>query len=313
MTIRLGCISLTSHGHKAQEHNSMKKILFVSAVAAILGGCASTHHVSQTPAVIQTTLQKSDYQLAYGNDQRIQEAYEQYIKTGKAPNIITSGFEQFAFGASQPIISASPFELTVITLEKGESVTNASSGDPLRWSYSLAYSGIGKDRQAHIMVKPSQPSISTDMIITTDKRMYTIKIISTSNGKYLRDVRFWYPDDIQKNLDSNTQDVTSLPNIQLGQMNFDYSIDTPFFSSLNWKPSRVFDDGVHTYIQVPDSVSSSDLPAFFILDSESAKKSLVNYRFKKPYFVVDKIFKKAVLVLGVGSSQSKITIVNNSL
>ena len=294
--------------------NNMKRVFFISVL--LLSGCASSHHVNQTPAVIQATPQKSDYQLTYGNDQRIQQAYVQYLKTGKAPNIITSGFEQFAFGASQPIISTSPFELTVITLENGESVTNASTGDPMRWSYALAYSGEGADRQAHIMVKPSQPSISTDMVITTDKRMYTLKLVSTANNKYLRNVKFWYPDEmqeIQKNLLSDTQNTTPLSNINLAKMNFNYSMDSAFFSSPRWKPTRVFDDGVHTYIQVPDDVSSDDLPALFTVDSGSDTKALINYRFKKPYFIADKIFKKAVLILGEGSNQSKVTIINKNI
>ncbi len=302
----------------------INKVIFILAVLLSGSGCASTHHVSNAqPAMIQATLPKPDYQLIYGNDDKVQHAYEQYLKTGKAANIITNGFEQFAYGASQPIINASPFELTVITLEKSENVMKVRTGDPLRWSYDIAYSGIDKDRQAHIMLKPSQPGISTDMVIATNKRMYTLKIVSTTDGKYLRNVMFWYPDEIeqywqnyndQQGQAANNDSINSdLPDIHLTNLNFNYSVDAPFFNTPRWKPSRVFDDGVHTYIQVPDDVSSSDLPALFVLDPNSENKSLVNYRYKKPYFVVDKIFKKAVLILGVGSNQSKVTITNGAI
>jgi len=302
----------------------MKEVIFIMAVLLSGSGCASTHHVSNAqPAIIQSTPPKPDYQLIYGNDDKVKQAYEQYLKTGKAPNIITSGFVQFAYGQSQPVINASPFELTVITLEKAENVTNVSTGDPTRWSYTPAYSGTGKNRQAHILVKPSQPGISTNMIITTNKRLYTLKIVSTNDGKYLRNVKFWYPDEVEQfweNYNSpegsvlnDNSTISQLPDIHLNKLNFNYSIHSSFFSSPQWKPTRVFDDGVHTYVQMPESVSSSDLPSVFIADPSGSNKSLVNYRYKKPYFIVDKIFKKAVLMLGVGSSQSQVTVINDSL
>jgi type IV secretion system protein VirB9 len=108
---------------------------------------------------------------------------------------------QFPYNVgSQPVVAAGVFELTVISLEPGEQVNNVSSGDPLRWSYSLAYSGSGDVRQAHVMVKPTKPGMSTDFFITTDKRAYLLKMVSGTDGKYVRDVRFWYPDTIQSNL-----------------------------------------------------------------------------------------------------------------
>ncbi len=302
----------------------MKKIIFASVVLLSGSGCASTHHVSNAqPAIIQATLPKPDYQLMYGNDDKVKHAYEQYLKTGKAPNIITSGFIQFAYGQSQPVIEASPFEITVITLEKGENVLRARTGDPTRWSCAPAYSGEGEEKRAYVMIKPLQPSISTNMVITTNKRMYILKIVSTNDGKYFRDVRFWYPDEIEQSWGnynssqgSDSEDnstISSLPDVHLKNLNFNYSIRSSFFNSPIWKPVRVFDDGVHTYVQMPENVSSSDLPTLFISDSSDSNKSLVNYRYKKPYFIVDKIFKRAVLMLGVGSGQSQVTLINDSL
>ena len=192
----------------------------------------------------------------------MQRAYQQFLKTGKAANITTEGFVQFAYGTgNQPIVVASPLELTVITLQAGENVTNVSSGDPLRWSYAMAYSGQGKLRQPHITVKPSQANISTTLFITTDKRMYTLKIISKQEEHYVRNVSFWYPDEVQAFWDNanaeqsqkitNSDTVAELPNINLNTMNFNYDISGSWFNTVAWKPLRVFDDGTHTYIQFP--------------------------------------------------------------
>jgi P-type conjugative transfer protein TrbG len=314
----------------------MKRVVYFSLLNTLffsLTGCANLEPQTASPkevyksatqvvnpkVMMPTQPNQQDFQLAYGNNPALAKAYAQYIKTGKAPNITTDGFQQFAYGASQPVIAASPIELTVISLEAGENITNVSSGDPLRWSYSMATSGQGKNKQAHVMVKPSQADISTDLVITTDKRMYTLKLVSGDNTKYVKDVRFWYPDEIQdywNNYNQNQQpgnvssvNISGATSLDLKKVNFDYSISAPFFSSPSWKPTRVFDDGTHTYIQFPDTLSNQELPALFIANGNN--QELVNYRYKKPYFVVDKIFDKAVLLMGVGQNQSKITLTNN--
>lgn len=293
-----------------------------------LTGCASDNaslqaatQVIEKPVIVQPPDLKMFYKFSYNNNPALKKAYIEYTKTGKAADITTEGFKQFAYGVGrQPIIAASPLELTVISLEPGERVTNVSSGDPTRWSYSLAYSGQDKNRQAHIMVKPSQEDISTDLVITTDKRMYTLKMTTDKDRKYVRDVRFWYPEEMQEywnnyNLEQTkkiSQDgqttVAEVPNINLNSMNFNYRITHSGWTTPDWQPVRVFDDGTHTYLQFSPNVSSRDLPALFVLNGDT--KELVNYRAKLPYFVVDKIFKKAVLVSGVGSSQSSVTVTN---
>jgi type IV secretion system protein VirB9 len=313
-----------------KEQKIQYRTLLFSMCLITLTGCAPqqspeqfqpTTQIVEKPVMVRPPDIKMQYQFSYDNNPALKKAYQQYLNTGKAPDITTDGFKQFAYGVGrQPIITASPLELTVVSLEPGEKVTNVSSGDPLRWSYSLAYSGQDKMRQAHVMVKPSQQDISTDLVITTDKRMYTLKMTTDKGGSYVRDVRFWYPEEMQDywnnynveqtqklNQEQSTT-IAEVPNINLNNMNFAYKFDHSGWSTPDWQPVRVFDDGTHTYLQFSSSVSSRDLPALFILNGKS--QELVNYRSKPPYFVVDKIFKKAVLVSGVGSSQTTVTITN---
>lgn len=281
-----------------------------------------TTQIVEKPVVIKPPLLQMKYHLSNGNDPALDKAYKLYMRTGQAKTINGDGFVQFPYGATQPTVAASPFELTVISLEPGEQVTNVSSGDPQRWSYSMAYSGQGKMRQAHIMIKPSMPSISTDLVITTDKRMYTLKMVATQDGKYVRNVKFWYPLDIQKFWDDynakqseqlakdNQGVVDAVPGCDVMKINDDYSIEGGgWFNSISFKPTKVFDcGGPNTYIKFPATISNRDLPVLFI--QEGNTQEIVNYRVKPPYFVVDKIFKKAVLVSGVGSNQQKVTITN---
>lgn len=301
----------------------------ITTLAFFISGCAAENPQPLVPTtqVIEKTITipppelKMQYRFSYGDNPALKNAYQQYLKTGKAPNIITEGFEQFAYGiGNQPVIAANPLALTVISLEPGEKVTNVSSGDPLRWSYSMAYSGQDKSRQAHVMVKPSQSDISTDLVITTDKRLYTLHMTAPSTGKYVHNVRFWYPQEMQEYWDNYNAEqaekvakeqkeiVASVPNIDLNNLNFSYRLAHSGWSTPNWTPVRVFDDGTHTYIQFPPTLSARDMPALFVLTGSN--KELVNYRSKQPYFVVDKIFSQAVLIAGVGSNQRTVTIIN---
>lgn len=302
-----------------------KKTIFL-LISFILAGCAeqqtaplpTTRQVVERPVAIPAPDIKMNYRFSYDSNPALKKAYQQYLRTGKAPDITTEGFKQFAYGiGNQPIIAASPLELTVISLEPGEKVTNVSSGDPLRWSYSLAYSGQDKTRQAHVMVKPSQQDISTDLVITTDKRMYTLKMTTDKDGKYVRDVRFWYPQEMQdfwnnynqeqmQKLTNSSGTIAEMPNINLNNLNFGYRITHNGWNTPYWQPVRVFDDGVHTYIQFSPAVNARDLPALFVVNGN--KQELVNYRSKPPYFVVDKLFNKAVLITGAGSTQKVVTI-----
>lgn len=277
------------------------------------------------PIFVEPPATQIKYQLINGNNPALNQAFNRYIATGQADNIVTDGFEQFAYDiGQQPIIDASPFQLTEISLEPGELLTNVSSGDPTRWSYSYAYSGMGDTKQLHILIKPSRSMISTNLVITTTKRAYNLKMVSTTNGRYVKDVRFWYPDEIQsywnnfnatqqKELDSNnTCGTTIAPDVNINQLNFNYSIrgGNCFSHMPSWSPIRVFDDGTHTYIQFPTSISSGDMPALFVMNGCS--EELVNYRSKPPYFVVDKIFNQAVLLEGVGRNQTRVQIINNN-
>lgn len=313
----------------------LKKMAIMAGLCSVLTACASVpqpeavhlvqaNHIVKKVVVVQPPSLKANYKFMYGNSPALEKAYAAYLKTGRAPNIVTSGFVQFAYGTgSQPVIAAGPFELTVISLEPGELVTNVSSGDPTRWSYSMAYSGTGNMRQAHIMVKPAYPDISTNLVITTNKRMYTLKIVSGKlGGNYVKNVSFWYPDEAQTFWDrynaaqsqkiARSSTVSKTANFNIRHLNFDYSVSCGggiFSHCPAWRPMRVFDNGTHTYIQFPRSISNKTMPALFVVSGN--KKELVNYRVKAPYFVVDKIFQRAVLIVGVGSGQSSVTITNN--
>lgn len=304
----------------------LKKIAIIVSLVSVVGCASNTKesYYAVTPVVekvnyIQPSRASSAYRYKIGNDPALERAFNQYIKTGKAPNIITAGFISFAYNKNQqPIVHTSPLQETIISLEPGERFTNVTTGDPNRWSYSAAISGSGNKQQYNILVKPSMADLATNMVITTDKRIYNLKLISSDNGNLTKAVSFWYPEDIVNEVNnemvttSEDKVISQSSQVNLTNLNFNYSISTKgfFIAAPAWKPVRVFDDGIHTYIEFPASMTNRDMPVLFI--QKNNNQQLVNYRVKKPYFVVDKIFDQAVLVMGVGSDQSKVFITNRS-
>jgi type IV secretion system protein VirB9 len=67
------------------------------------------------------------------------------------------------------------------------------------------------------------------------------------------------------------------------------------------------DDGVKTFIQMPQGAVPRDLPVLVIETSSGSE--MVNYRVKDNIYIVDRLFDRAALLLGVGKHQTKVEIV----
>jgi type IV secretion system protein VirB9 len=56
---------------------------------------------------------------------------------------------------------------------------------------------------------------------------------------------------------------------------------------------------------------ATEAPALFVM-ADGGDQALVNYRVRGRYFVVDKLFSRAALVLGVGGHQKRVTVTRQS-
>src|SRR5260363_169289 len=81
-----------------------------------------------------------------------------------------------------------------IQLEPGERLTGKPvAGDTVRWLMSKQVSGTGAQAVTHIIVKPTDVNIDTNLIITTDRRTYQIALYSSPNKKsYLHAIGWYY-------------------------------------------------------------------------------------------------------------------------
>jgi len=191
----------------------------------------------------------------------------------------------------------SPGRVTAIALQPGESLIAVSAGDTVRWVVGDTASGNGVQRRIQILIKPTRAELKTNLVITTDRRVYLLDAISTARS-WMASVSWDYPQDRLTALKNDTAKAAlaapAATGLSIEQLKFRYSItgDSP-----SWRPLRAFDDGERVFIQFPSGIAQGELPPLFAIGPEGDVE-LVNYRFRSPYYIVDRLFGAAELRLG---------------
>ena len=202
----------------------------------------------------------------------------------------------YADGALYQVYT-SPGRVTVIALQQGEELVTVSAGDTVRWIVGDTASGAGASLRVNILVKPTRIGLKTNLVITTNRRTYLLELSSTPQA-WMASASWDYPKDRLLALQKQAQQAqTAAPvdsGLSLEQIKFRYAIsgDSP-----SWKPLRAFDDGERVYIQFPTSIAQGELPPLFVIGAQGDGQ-LVNYRFRSPYYVVERLFGAAELRLG---------------
>jgi type IV secretion system protein TrbF len=181
-----------------------------------------------------------------------------------------------------------------------EKLVSVSAGDTVRWVVGDTTSGDGKDAHVHILVKPIAPDLTTNLIITTDRRTYHLELHATDKT-YVASVSWTYPAASLVALKGTTDPSTAatgepVPNAQ--DLKFRYRIE----GDAPWKPVRVFDDGAKVYVQFPPGLKQGEAPPLFVIGGDG-KPALVNYRVKGNTYIVDRLFAAAELRLGTAPQQ----------
>lgn len=202
----------------------------------------------------------------------------------------------YADGALYQVYT-SPGRVTVIALQQGEELVTVSAGDTVRWIVGDTASGAGASLRVNILVKPTRVGLKTNLVITTNRRTYLLELSSTPQA-WMASASWDYPKDrllaLQKQAQQGQAAAPVDSGLSLEQIKFRYAIsgDSP-----PWKPLRAFDDGERVYIQFPAGIAQGELPPLFVIGSQGDGQ-LVNYRFRSPYYVVDRLFGAAELRLG---------------
>ena len=253
---------------------------------------------------------------AKGKPFEIIDAANVGAKVGPNPDAYVNAIQVYPFarGALYQVYTA-PEQVTDIALQAGEKLISVSAGDTERWILGDTVSGEGDTERVHILVKPVESGLTTNLIITTTARTYRAELTSYRET-YMAAVSWRYPREELISL-SKTRESASKPSfgsavvsagedqlpvrsdLSVDALNFRYRVegDKP-----HWRPLRAFDDGQKVYIQFPARIDQGEAPPLFAVGAEGDSQ-LVNYRVKGRYYVVDRLFARAELRLGEKDQQ----------
>ena len=201
-------------------------------------------------------------------------------------------------------VYAAPGQITNIALEPGESLTGAgpiAAGDTARWIIGDTESGSGLSRRVHILVKPTRPDITTNLVITTDRRIYLLELRAEAKP-YMPAVAWAYP-ALPASQRGTVPATPIIPATAARHYRYGLTGDTP-----PWRPVAVYDDGRRVYVEFPRGIAQGEMPPIFVLGTDG-EPQLVNSRIYQNILIVDRIFGAAELRLGSGQQQQTVRIV----
>ncbi len=251
-------------------------------------------------------------------------------KTGASmPTPGANGKVVYIYGQGMPVLVCAPLRVCAIELEAGEHLESQPQiGDGRRWEITPVLSGSGLDETPILIVKPIEAGLETDLIVPTDKRTYVVRLVSDPT-RFVSRLAFQYPDEdrakwaafaaqqdeakhnaeavAQERRERDRRDGVlpigdNTPNFDIDRLYLDYKIS----GDEQLRPDHVFDDGQHTYLIYPNDGRFRELPTLLLV--VNGKTELVNFRVDGSRYIVDRLFDKAILVVGVGKKQTRVTI-----
>jgi type IV secretion system protein VirB9 len=229
------------------------------------------------------------------------------------------GVLRWTFGASLPSVVCSPLQVCDVALQAGEVVNSIHLGDKVRWMVLPAVAGGGADRTTHLIIKPSDAGLISSILVFTDKRTYSIKLISTQT-QWTPLTAFNYPDSaanawanygatVEASANTSAASSSSSP----ADLDMDYTVS----GDASWRPVHVYALAGKTYIQFPDAMKYGSAPALVGLANDggwftSPSEQMLRYRINGNRYVVDGVLERAKLIAGVGRGQTKVEIRRHS-
>jgi len=166
-------------------------------------------------------------------------------------------------------LQGTPGFQTDVEFASDEAIENVAVGDSAAWQVTP------NRRGDHLFVKNLIAGVTTNMTVVTSARTYFFELAPLSGGELAYTVRFRYPTA------QAAADETPASRVE-GR----YRLS----GAQALRPSRIADDGVHTYIEWPHDAS---LPAVYALNGQG-QETLVNGGMRDGLFVIDGISPRLV-------------------
>jgi type IV secretion system protein TrbG len=216
----------------------------------------------------------------------------------------------FNYDADQTyLILVRPKAMTHIQLRPDEKVVTLGAGDTSNFALVVS---VNKN---NVLIRPKYSDMTTSVTLITTERSYPIMLRSTEEGtgKWYQRVTWNFDDQLIEDVGATHGPVRTRTDVQptassqaekpslppatvplpIDKMNFGYSVE----GTADFKPLHVFDDGVRTYLRMPDQIEV--LPALFAL-TDGSDGQVLNYTISDKYMVVQGTHRALLLKLGKG-------------
>jgi len=220
-------------------------------------------------------------------------------------------------GGGLPSIVCAPLRICIVELQSGERLTGQPQiGDSVRWNVEPASYGTGDRATPLIILKPKVVGLDTNLVITTDRRTYYLRLLSSPQD-YVAKVSFDYPEEERKRwaeVVAKQEEKERQARIENEAKTFvdsveGLNVDYRVTGDKSIRPMQVLDDGIHTYIRMNPAILHREAPVLAIVGPDG-KAEIVNYRVQGTVYIVDRLFDRARLILGSGRKAQKADIIN---
>jgi type IV secretion system protein VirB9 len=244
----------------------------------------------------------------------------------------------YTFGEGIPTVITAPEQLSEIDLEPGEQLQLDTQGLPMldlgdwhHWTVTPRLVGTGEHAQAFLIVKPEFSGQETTLTVPTDKRIYYIRLLSEPHD-YLPQVAFRYPEeDRHGKLQSfaAAQTAQHKPSKETEESKHLKALDTmraakstAYDVVLNkaakkhgmyLRPAKVYDDGVHIFVQLSDGARYRDLPVLRLSSFTGPDAPNWHFSDKDLTYTIDSLTDRIELLSGTGRHQLRVTITNKNV
>jgi type IV secretion system protein VirB9 len=181
-----------------------------------------------------------------------------------------------------------------------------------------------------VLISPLAPGLETNLVVHTSRRMYQLELCSSAD-QYMPAVAFQYQDEVEAHFAAlraregsssargtsdpasdadSANEGTDGPMVDPGGLDFGYEVELQgrrrARRAIDWAPLRAYSDGHRTIIEMPREMLRRDAP--ILLLRENGEDRIVNFRLRGRYFIVDRIFREAQLIRGVGRDQQRVIV-----
>lgn len=178
-----------------------------------------------------------------------------------------------------------------ILLSDGETVQEMATGNSEAWEIV--------DKRNSIYLKPKLDNANTNLIVTTNKRAYSIElqVVPRSSKRKTYRMTFLYPEEMRKaDLEKyNKQMVQMALERAPVRANMKYTMQQGSHSD-EIKPEEAFDDGRFTYVKF---ARNKDFPVIFAV-SDKGEESIINSHVQGNYLVLHGVY-KTMMIRGGGT------------